>query len=71
MRKIKYYGSWRTCGTHGWGYEFTNLRDACKTMRAICMGETPSGNRAEWRVCDTDGEEVKSGWTWECRPAGW
>lgn len=62
MRKIKYIGSWHTCGTEGRGYEFTNFGEACKTMRSICIDSTPWGNRAEWRVRDLDNRTLREGY---------
>ena len=53
--KTKYLGYLGTNdGTHNRsGYEFTNLRDACKTMRAIACGND-TGSGARWYVYDVD-----------------
>ena len=55
--KKKYYGNWgANNSSRGDGYIFTNLRTACKTMRAIALGNTFQGNTGWWRVCNHDGD---------------
>ena len=57
MKKI-YYGCWsaNNGSSYNYGYEFTNLRTACKTMRVIALGNTFQGNTGQWQVCDHDGD---------------
>lgn len=61
--KIKYYGGYsvNNGSTYGAGYEFTNLKQACKDMRDIASGNVYQGNSGKWHVTDLRGNLIKSG----------
>jgi hypothetical protein len=48
----KYLGSWsaNNGSSYNTGYKFGNLKDARKTMRAICKGNVQIGNTGHWHV---------------------
>lgn len=47
--------------TYAGGFEYTNKREAIKSIREICAGETFVGNVGRVRVVNEDGESVYDG----------
>lgn len=57
MKQAKYYGYWSTGSSYNRGaYEFTSLREARKTMRAIAKGNN-TGSGCRWWILDSLEEE--------------
>ena len=61
--KFQYQGYYVTAeGTHNrGGYEYTSLRAACKSMRALAIGNRLHGSTARWSVERGDGVVVAEG----------
>jgi hypothetical protein len=57
--KVKYIGSWsaNNGSSYGGGYEFTNKKEAIKTMRDISRGNTFAGNVGRWHVTEAESLE--------------
>lgn len=60
---MKYIASYSTNGgsTYAGGFEYTNKREAVKSIREICRGETFEGGVGRVSVVDEDGETVYEG----------
>lgn len=60
--KKTYHGYYNCNGTRNRaGYTYTSLREAKKSIRTICKGNTHAGNAGHWRIDDDDNNTIAQG----------